>query len=243
MSLEPTTVEWVLQEADPRIPLIVQHYPMGTGILCEAQSPAPDAGWICTRSQAHNGPHVAHGSTVPVCAWWPGETPAVSPRRVVAHLLTAVLDGRLTLVPVEEPWDGVGAGNVTFHVSDGTLLTIFNDCGDYDYVDRLVRPDGTVWTYQEIYGQRPDEPDALTDVEAHSQRALTHLCASARRPDGVWHPLDTAPTDGTLILVWAPGYSGLPPMYSLCAYHPDAGFCIDELRYPSHWRPLPPPPG
>ena len=28
---------------------------------------------------------------------------------------------------------------------------------------------------------------------------------------------------------------------SMCAYHRDAGFCIDELREPTHWI-LPPPP-
>ena len=57
-----------------------------------------------------------------------------------------------------------------------------------------------------------------------------------------WMPIETAPTDGTLLLVFAPSYEGLPSMYSLCAYHPDAGFCIDELRSPSHWRQIPAPP-
>jgi hypothetical protein len=57
-----------------------------------------------------------------------------------------------------------------------------------------------------------------------------------------WQPIKTAPTDGSLFLVWAPEYVGLPSIYSLCAYHPDAGFCIDELREPTHWMPLPEPP-
>lgn len=55
----------------------------------------------------------------------------------------------------------------------------------------------------------------------------------------IWRHISTAPTDGTLILVWAPAAHGLPAMYSLCAWHPDAGFCIDELREPTHWQPLP----
>lgn len=58
-----------------------------------------------------------------------------------------------------------------------------------------------------------------------------------------WQPIETAPRDGTLILVWAPGKYDLPPLYSLCAYHADAGFTIDELREPSHWMKLQEPPG
>lgn len=53
-----------------------------------------------------------------------------------------------------------------------------------------------------------------------------------------WQPIDTAPRDGSLIEVYAPGRSGLPPLVSLCVYHPDAGFCVDELRWPTHWRPF-----
>ena len=53
-----------------------------------------------------------------------------------------------------------------------------------------------------------------------------------------WQPIETAPTDGTVILVYAPAKDGLPHMFSFCAYHKDAGFCIDEIREPSHWLPL-----
>lgn len=56
-----------------------------------------------------------------------------------------------------------------------------------------------------------------------------------------WQPIDTAPRDGTLFLAWAPSAHGLPAMYSLCAYHKDAGFCIDELRVATYWTPLVPP--
>ena len=59
---------------------------------------------------------------------------------------------------------------------------------------------------------------------------------------GEWQPIETAPKDRSLFLVWAPGRDGLGPMFSLCAWHPDAGFCIDELREPTHWMPLPPSP-
>jgi hypothetical protein len=54
-----------------------------------------------------------------------------------------------------------------------------------------------------------------------------------------WKPIESAPTDGTLILVWCASRDGLPGMYSLCRYHPNAGFCVDELRYPTYWMELP----
>lgn len=60
--------------------------------------------------------------------------------------------------------------------------------------------------------------------------------------DGRWQPIGTAPKDGTLLLVWAPGVEGLNAIFSLCAWHDEAGFCIDELRQPTHWMPLPEPP-
>lgn len=58
----------------------------------------------------------------------------------------------------------------------------------------------------------------------------------------MWQPIETAPKDGTLFLAWAPSLHGLPAMYSLCAWHPDGGFCIDELREVTKWQPLPDPP-
>lgn len=53
-----------------------------------------------------------------------------------------------------------------------------------------------------------------------------------------WQPIDTAPRDGTLLWVYVAPYSGLPGFQTTCAYHPDAGFCADELREVTHWKPL-----
>ena len=53
-----------------------------------------------------------------------------------------------------------------------------------------------------------------------------------------WFPISTAPTDGRTIIVYAPGQDGLNQIVCLCAWHPDAGFCVDELREPTHWQPF-----
>jgi len=57
-----------------------------------------------------------------------------------------------------------------------------------------------------------------------------------------WQDISTAPRDGTPILVFAPSRDGLPDLMAVSKYHPDAGFCIDEIRFETHWHPLPAPP-
>ena len=54
-----------------------------------------------------------------------------------------------------------------------------------------------------------------------------------------WLPIDSAPTDGTEIVVYCPPAHKLNHMASVCTYHDDAGFCVDELREPTLWIPLP----
>ncbi len=53
-----------------------------------------------------------------------------------------------------------------------------------------------------------------------------------------WHPIHTAPHDRRIV-VYAPSAHGLPAMVSMCEWHPDAGFCVDELREPTHWTEIP----
>lgn len=54
-----------------------------------------------------------------------------------------------------------------------------------------------------------------------------------------WMPInDHTPKDHP-ILVYAPAREGLPPIISICQWHPDAGFCICELRQPTIWTMLP----
>lgn len=53
-----------------------------------------------------------------------------------------------------------------------------------------------------------------------------------------WQPIESAPKDRE-ILVFAPSYDGLRSLRQISKYHPDAGYCIDELRHPTHWQELP----
>lgn len=53
-----------------------------------------------------------------------------------------------------------------------------------------------------------------------------------------WREMASAPKN-EVILVYCPPYAGLDPLVSLCRWHEDAGFCVDELRTPYLWT-LPP---
>jgi len=94
----------------------------------------------------------------------------------------------------------------------------------------------------EIHALSWRRPDAHEARDANSEAEIIAEAALALRQLTEWKPIESAPRDGTPIWVWAPPAHGLSAMHSLCAYHPDAGFCIDELRDPTHWRPLPIPP-
>lgn len=56
--------------------------------------------------------------------------------------------------------------------------------------------------------------------------------------DTSWMPIETAPTDGTVVECYAPGaIHALHDLIGPCAYHPDAGWCMDEIREITLWRP------
>ena len=57
-----------------------------------------------------------------------------------------------------------------------------------------------------------------------------------------WKPIETAPTDGTEVLVYASPSDGLEGFQCVVSLHKDAGRCVCELRKATHWMPLPAPP-
>lgn len=51
-----------------------------------------------------------------------------------------------------------------------------------------------------------------------------------------WQRMESAPLDRE-VHVYAPAAHGLDAFYTKAAHHPDAGFCVCELREPTLWRP------
>jgi len=91
-------------------------------------------------------------------------------------------------------------------------------------------------------GLAPAEMDDRELIAGALHAALPFLRGKGAAGGDPWQPIKTAPTDGSLILVYASPRDDLPGFITVCAYHEDAGFCVDELRYTTHWRPLPEPP-
>ena len=91
---------------------------------------------------------------------------------------------------------------------------------------------------REMLARQTNRP---TDIAIHYniQRALEIILAEWEDP---WQPIETAPKDGREVWVYADGREELPSFQCVCAYHPDAGWCADELREVTHWMPLPAPP-
>ena len=89
----------------------------------------------------------------------------------------------------------------------------------------------------------------MTDYQSHWCEKCFRMMSKCHPDDpqcgpvgADWQPIETAPKDETII-VFAPGEkddfpSPLPDLVSLCRWHPDAGFCVCELREVTHWMPF-----
>lgn len=53
--------------------------------------------------------------------------------------------------------------NVTFHV-EGWELTIFNDCGDFDYIDTAITPEGNILDFHTLFEALPYRPPVDANV-------------------------------------------------------------------------------
>ena len=66
--------------------------------------------------------------------------------------------------------------------------------------------------------------------------ALNYLIQQCHELDP-WLPIEDAPKD-RYVRVFAPAYQDLPPLQQVCKWHESAGFCIDDLRTPTHYKEL-----
>lgn len=53
-----------------------------------------------------------------------------------------------------------------------------------------------------------------------------------------WRPIKSAPRNFPVLVYAAPAH-GLPAFQTVAAWHPDAGWCVCELREATHWMLLP----
>ncbi|NPD67259.1 hypothetical protein HN018_06690 [Lichenicola cladoniae] len=83
------------------------------------------------------------------------------------------------------------------------------------------------------WAEVPDWAKNLMTAVFHEMAAA--YPATPPAPD--WLDLRDAPADGTVVEVLAPGREGLSTIICDCAYHPDAGWCVDQVREVMAWRP------
>ena|ERR1700677_1552785 len=78
----------------------------------------------------------------------------------ILAFLKSVEEGPVTLTPSGEPQD-IYAGHVEYTASNGWVVTIFNDCNEWDYIEHLRTPDGRECCYDQIN-------DFMPQVDAYS---------------------------------------------------------------------------
>ena len=100
-----------------------------------------------------------------------------------------------------------------------------------------------------------DAANALDAYDKTMQRIAEAPSPTPPAGDG-WEPIETAPKDGTTILVWSQLYGGVAVLAywdsDKYAKTPKPFWATSSQRYvgktaerkfpPTHWRPLPPPP-
>lgn len=107
-----------------------------------------------------------------------------------------------------------------------------------------------------FYGASPNDRQFLlscticcASLPWHRNEAQAIAAWNRRAPE--WRTMDDAPLDGTPVLVYArlPAHAKwtdpdriMQPFQSVAAWHPDAGFCVCEVREVIYWQPLPEPP-
>lgn len=68
----------------------------------------------------------------------------------VCEVLRDITQGRRTIRRAcAQSWDEIFAG--LFHIEvEGWHLVIFNDCGELDYCDECISPDGRRWSFESV---------------------------------------------------------------------------------------------
>lgn len=65
------------------------------------------------------------------------------------------IDRREVTLTADEDPAYVYAGNVTYQASNGWVLVVFNDCGEWDYLDHATSEDGREWDFDDDKGYGP----------------------------------------------------------------------------------------
>lgn len=79
----------------------------------------------------------------------------------VMAVIREIEAGRVTLLA--DDW--TYSGNVVQRFSNGWTFVVFSDCGEFDYFDRIIAPDGLCMDFDQIW-DRGHAEDATEDEKA-----------------------------------------------------------------------------
>jgi hypothetical protein len=79
--------------------------------------------------------------------------PSITEKELL-QFLQEVEEGTISLHPEFHPQD-IYAGNVTYTATNGWRITIFNDCNEWDYVDKAITADGRSVDFDSIENDMP----------------------------------------------------------------------------------------
>lgn len=101
-----------------------------------------------------------------------------------ADMLDAIDEGE---DPIVEADDWGHCGNITYRTAAGHTVVVFNDCGDWDYVDSITAADGRRWEYEDGTGRTPSSRasnwspgnPSVWGIPLKNQQSAAGLIASA----------------------------------------------------------------
>lgn len=107
----------------------------------------------------------------------------------------------------------------------------------------------SIGTYNPEFAMQ--QMNTLYNEASHLRATLAERDAeiAALKAEREWRPIESAPRDGTRVLVYAPPPdpakwhgSTLGSLICTVEYHADGGWCVCEIREATRWQPLPPAP-
>lgn len=95
-------------------------------------------------------------------------SPTVISEEEMAAQLRRIASGEVSLQAVGMSWSDVFAGDCELRTSDGWTIVVFNDCFEFDYVDRAESLDGRQYRF-------PDTNSVMDAVEMLSKEDIAEL--------------------------------------------------------------------
>lgn len=85
----------------------------------------------------------------------------------------SVCAGRAAATASEDPVE-VYAGNVEYRLTNGWTVVVFNDCGEWDYIDSMISPDGDKLDYEDQPEYDSDQPRFFDRLEPCGKDGCPH---------------------------------------------------------------------